>query len=286
MENDMTVKTIPLCEVFGPTLQGEGALAGRPTYFVRVGGCDYSCNWCDTDIAVLPELVRKLPRVDQELIFRQLRELPKGPKWVTISGGNPAMYELGDFVKRCHHTGYSIAVETQGSRFQDWLMDVDMLTISPKPPSSGLDPQKSIDNLAKFMGNLKGKHSHQICLKVIVFDDNDYEFARMVRQSYIGVDFYLSVGTAMGGLHGDFLPSPMEGERSTFEQIRLTEDTKPTPPIKEVIWNPSARTDDVKSLLARWRWLADIVKGDPLMADAAIFPQTHALIWGIHTRGV
>ena len=45
---------IRISEIFGPTVQGEGPLIGRPTVFVRTGGCDYRCTWCDTLYAVLP----------------------------------------------------------------------------------------------------------------------------------------------------------------------------------------------------------------------------------------
>ena len=48
-------KLIPVVEIFGPTIQGEGAEAGVPTHFVRVGGCDYRCIWCDTMYAVDPD---------------------------------------------------------------------------------------------------------------------------------------------------------------------------------------------------------------------------------------
>ncbi len=47
--------SIRISEIFGPTVQGEGPLIGRPTVFVRTGGCDYRCGWCDTLYAVLPE---------------------------------------------------------------------------------------------------------------------------------------------------------------------------------------------------------------------------------------
>ena len=51
------VRTHPVIEVFGPTIQGEGAEAGLPTHFVRFGGCDYRCSWCDTMYAVDPAVL-------------------------------------------------------------------------------------------------------------------------------------------------------------------------------------------------------------------------------------
>ena len=44
--------TLRVVEIFGPTIQGEGALIGEPTVFVRTGGCDYRCSWCDSLHAV------------------------------------------------------------------------------------------------------------------------------------------------------------------------------------------------------------------------------------------
>jgi hypothetical protein len=54
---DQRVATYPVVEVFGPTIQGEGAMAGLPTYFVRLGGCDWRCAWCDSMHAVDPAQV-------------------------------------------------------------------------------------------------------------------------------------------------------------------------------------------------------------------------------------
>ena len=41
-------RLLPVSEVFGPTIQGEGPHAGRRVYFVRLGGCNLSCSWCDS----------------------------------------------------------------------------------------------------------------------------------------------------------------------------------------------------------------------------------------------
>ena len=46
------IDTVRISEIFGPTIQGEGVLIGQPTVFVRIGGCDYRCSWCDTLHAV------------------------------------------------------------------------------------------------------------------------------------------------------------------------------------------------------------------------------------------
>src|SRR5579863_9040838 len=92
-------KTFPVIEIFGPTIQGEGAEAGIPTHFVRVGGCDYRCSWCDTMYAVDPESVRdNAEQLTSEEIVDRVVGLDGTPGWVTISGGNPALHELGQLV--------------------------------------------------------------------------------------------------------------------------------------------------------------------------------------------
>lgn len=52
-------KRLAVLEIFGPTLQGEGAVIGAPTMFIRFGGCDYRCEQCDSLHAVLPELIKE-----------------------------------------------------------------------------------------------------------------------------------------------------------------------------------------------------------------------------------
>src|SRR3954447_265834 len=88
-------RLIPVVEIFGPTIQGEGAEAGVPTHFVRVGGCDFRCSWCDTMYAVDPEIVRATAeKLSVEEIASRVAALAGRPEWVAISGGNPALHDL------------------------------------------------------------------------------------------------------------------------------------------------------------------------------------------------
>src|SRR4051794_28690583 len=139
-------KLIPVVEIFGPTIQGEGAEAGIATHFVRVGGCDYRCSWCDTMYAVDPEIVRATAeKLSSDEIVTRVDALAGRPDWVTISGGNPALHALGDLVSGLHAVGFRVSVETQGSRWASWLGSVDRLTVSPKPPSSGMATRRHAD---------------------------------------------------------------------------------------------------------------------------------------------
>lgn len=243
----MSDKLLPVVELFGPTLQGEGMLAGRPTHFVRFGGCDFTCAWCDSSHAVLPAEVRKAERISVDTIVERLCELPGEPEFVTLSGGNPALHDLGPLVHDLHALGYKVAVETQGSRWRPWLGDVDVLTVSPKPPSSG---QINRD-LKQFLGMAMGREG--LCLKVPIFDEPDLKWARNLHHEYETIPFYLSVVTRMGGLYGDF----DGGAKDTTDQI-----------------------------LRRYRWVAEAVANDSDWGNiAAVLPQLHVLIWG-HRRGV
>lgn len=248
-------KKYPVIEVFGPTIQGEGAMAGRPTHFIRMGGCDYRCHWCDTDYAVLPAKVREnASKLTTRQIFGLVAELTPGPEWVTISGGNPALHDLTQLVAALHEAKFKVAVETQGSIWKDWLVDVDQLTISPKPPSSRMD---NWNHLADFL-NARGEYlfrtdslENSTCLKIPVFDNADYEYAIDIHQRIPEIPFYFSVVTKMGGLDGNFAGGKID-----------TRDT----------------------LLDRYRWLAERVAADPRASDTTAIPQLHALLWG-HGRG-
>ena len=132
-------KPIRVSEIFGPTVQGEGLLIGRPTVFVRTGGCDFRCSWCDTLYAVLPEYHDEWRPMSPEAIMAEVARLSGGrPVLVTLSGGNPALQPLAPLIALGHAAGYRFAMETQGSVAQPWFADLDWLVLSPKPPSSGM----------------------------------------------------------------------------------------------------------------------------------------------------
>lgn len=228
---------IPVIEIFGPTIQGEGPLIGRKTMFVRTAGCDYRCSWCDSaftwDGSVKP--IKMWPKD----IVDQLFELGGDRfNYVTISGGNPALYgdSMGLLIDLLHARGLDVGVETQGSRWQDWFHDVDDLVISPKPPSSGMETD--FDLLVEIWDRLMV--TANLSLKVVVFDDQDYEYAKKVHRMFPGVPFYLSVGNSWVNDGGNI----------------------------------------ASALLDRLSWLASKVMEDPDMNNVRVLPQLHTLIWG------
>jgi 7-carboxy-7-deazaguanine synthase len=130
--------TISVSEIFGPTVQGEGAVIGKPTVFVRTGGCDYRCSWCDSKFAVLPEFRDTWARLSPEEVFAEVNRLSPRPILITLSGGNPALQPFRPLISLGRAEGYRFTIETQGTLARDWFAELDYLTLSPKPPSSGM----------------------------------------------------------------------------------------------------------------------------------------------------
>ncbi|WP_226680701.1 7-carboxy-7-deazaguanine synthase QueE [Sutcliffiella horikoshii] len=182
---------IPVLEIFGPTIQGEGMVIGQKTMFVRTAGCDYRCSWCDSAFTWDGSAKDDIVMMSSEEIYNEMFE--KGGKafnHVTISGGNPALLKnIGELVKLLHENEIKVALETQGSKWQDWLTEIDDLTISPKPPSSGMDT-----NFTILSDLLKKVNKSSVSLKVVVFDEDDLAYAKKVHKLYPDVAFYVQVG--------------------------------------------------------------------------------------------
>src|SRR5215475_9347205 len=165
-------ETIPISEIFGPTVQGEGPLIGRPSVFVRTGGCDYRCAWCDTLYAVLPTYRNEWVPMTAAEILSRVDELASGhPVLVTLSGGNPALRPLKPLIALGQSHGHSFALETQGSVAAPWFASLDWLILSPKPPSSGM--AMNWEALEACLG--AAGHRPRAVLKIVVFDDADYD---------------------------------------------------------------------------------------------------------------
>lgn len=231
---------IPVLEIFGPTIQGEGMVAGQKTMFVRTGGCDYRCAWCDS--AFTWDGSQKATPMKADDILAELKQIA-GDRFshVTISGGNPALHSgIDALVERFREKGIASAVETQGSFWQDWLLAVDEVTVSPKPPSSKMTTDWS--RLDTFMKRLAEEQVGHHSLKVVIFDEEDLTYAKQVHERYPDVLFYLQVGN-------DDLETP--------EPARLRDH-----------------------LLEKYEWLVARAMDEPRLNDVRVLPQIHALLWG------
>ncbi|WP_409299813.1 7-carboxy-7-deazaguanine synthase QueE [Peribacillus sp. SCS-155] len=239
---------IPVMEIFGPTIQGEGMVIGQKTMFIRTAGCDYSCAWCDSAFTWDGTGKDDIIQMTSEEVWQQLERLGGNSfSFVTISGGNPALLKnLGSLISLLKEKEIKIGLETQGSRWQDWFIDIDELTISPKPPSSTMVTDFGI--LDQIFLNLKERNfQHNVSLKVVVFDDKDYEYAKMVHHRYPEIPFFLSVGN---------------------DDIITTDNQKL-----------------VSNLLNKYEWLIDKTMVDHELNNVKVLPQLHTFIWG-NKRGV
>lgn len=239
---------IPVLEVFGPTIQGEGMVTGQKTMFIRTAGCDYACSWCDSAFTWDGSAKDDIRQMAPEQILAALVEAG-GARFshVTVSGGNPALYpQIGELVRLLHENRIDVALETQGSRWQDWFIEIDDLTLSPKPPSSNM--QVDMGKLDAIVARLidAGRNAH-VSQKVVIFDEADYAFAKELAKRYPEIRMYLQVGNP-------------DVETSDDEKLR-------------------------NDLLSRYETLIDRVMADDEMNAVRVLPQLHTLLWG-NMRGV
>ena len=108
------------------SLQGEGLLAGVPSTFVRVSGCNLRCVWCDSPTSSWrPEGARQT--VDELVAF-----CAEGPRHVVITGGEPLLFaEVAELSQRLATRGHHVTIETAGTVLLDG-MHADLVSLSPK----------------------------------------------------------------------------------------------------------------------------------------------------------
>ncbi|MEG2070352.1 MAG: 7-carboxy-7-deazaguanine synthase QueE [Bacteroidales bacterium] len=144
---------LPVMEEFY-SLQGEGYHTGKPAYFLRVGGCDVGCFFCDVkeswDASKYP-----LTKTD-EVIERILKNPSKA---VVVTGGEPLLYNMDYLCRHLRAQGVKLFLETSGSETKSGCWD--WICLSPKKDAEPLQEMLSIANE----------------LKVIVFDEGDFAWA-------------------------------------------------------------------------------------------------------------
>ena len=114
------------------TIQGEGFHSGKPAYFIRLGGCDVGCRWCD---AKFTWNARMFPPVSVGEIVERAASHEAGA--IVITGGEPLKYPLGRLTELLHDRGLEIFLETSGS--QPLSGEFDWICLSPKRQSPPLE---------------------------------------------------------------------------------------------------------------------------------------------------
>jgi organic radical activating enzyme len=115
------------------TLQGEGLHVGVPSVFVRLGGCNLACNFCDTEFEDAPTM----PVSD---IISQVKKLSGNViKLVVITGGEPFRQNIVPFCDALLKDGFSVQIETNGTLYRELPQGVDIVC-SPKNTGNGYAP--------------------------------------------------------------------------------------------------------------------------------------------------
>ena len=136
------------------TLQGEGYHSGKPAWFIRTGGCDVGCVWCDVKESweasdhppkSIAELVKETERAETDL--------------VVITGGEPLMYDMDILTSALRAEGKKVHVETSGAHplSGEW----DWICFSPK----------------KFKQPRKEFYTHSHELKIVIYNKSDLQWA-------------------------------------------------------------------------------------------------------------
>jgi organic radical activating enzyme len=154
---------LPVVEEFF-SLQGEGFQTGKAAYFIRLGGCDIGCNWCDSRFSWNPDIH---PVIETKTIIDRVKK--SGADSVVITGGEPLMWNLDILCNGLKKNNISTFLETSGayplSGKWDWIC------VSPKR------------NMPALIENCNVADE----LKVIIQDKSDFEWAekynRMVSDS-------------------------------------------------------------------------------------------------------
>lgn len=146
-------RLLPLVEDFY-TIQGEGFHTGKAAYFIRLGGCDVGCSWCDAKYTWNPRLYPPTPI--GEIVGRAVACAAQS---IVITGGEPLLYPLGPLTAALKGRGLQIFLETSGSHPFSGVFD--WVCLSPKRKQPPLDEA----------------FARADELKVIVCGEDDFEWA-------------------------------------------------------------------------------------------------------------
>lgn len=176
--------TLPVSELFGPTIQGEGPAAGQAAMFLRTMGCNLSCSWCDTPYTwdghrfdLRAETTHMTPH---EIAEKVAGRAPI----VVITGGEPLLHQekpgwlalLGLLVRK-----HRIHIETNGTKLPNWptLRHAEVINVSPKLPNAGRHRGRQNPAIHPELGEHAQRY-HNLHLKVVCTDAEDVERAALL----------------------------------------------------------------------------------------------------------
>lgn len=151
--DEILLDAYPVMESFY-TIQGEGLNSGRAAYFIRLGGCDVGCVWCDVKESWNADVH---PKKSVSELIQEAENFPG--RLVVITGGEPAMYNLENLTSNFKARGFELAIETSGAYpiSGSW----NYICVSPK----------------KFKAPVVEALQMADELKVIIFNKSDFSWA-------------------------------------------------------------------------------------------------------------
>ncbi|MEK6614607.1 MAG: 7-carboxy-7-deazaguanine synthase QueE, partial [Bacteroidota bacterium] len=166
------------------SIQGEGFHTGAPAFFIRLGGCDVGCHWCD---------VKESWEVENHSV-KSINEIiseaeSSGAKTIIVTGGEPLMYDLSSLTEKGRNKKFNLHLETSGAYplTGEW----DWICLSPK---------KNKEPLSEI-------YQHANELKVIVYNKDDFRFAEVAAKQFIStaplLRFSVSVAESESGRTGE-----------------------------------------------------------------------------------
>lgn len=153
MRNSISKASFPVMESFY-SIQGEGTHSGKPSYFIRLAGCDVNCDWCDvkdswdidsSQYKSIDEITNEINKFSTDLVI--------------ITGGEPLMHNLTDLTSALKKLGKKIHIETSGTHPVSG--NFDWICFSPKKF------KKPLDEFFKMSNELK----------IIISKDSDFRWA-------------------------------------------------------------------------------------------------------------
>ncbi|MBQ4411686.1 MAG: radical SAM protein [Candidatus Methanomethylophilus sp.] len=195
------------------SIQGEGLMIGRLTFFIRAAGCNLRCAWCDTKFSLDP-------KAGSDMTVDQLVEAVGATENVCFTGGEPLeQADAGELLERLVRAGKTVVLETNGSKD---LTDVPasekiIISMDIKCPSSGMQDRMCLNNL-----NILSRKDQ---LKFVISDRTDLEYAERFLQEH-PVDTNV-IFSPVGGMDLGFLAE---------EVVSKKLDVRVLPQLHKIIW--------------------------------------------------
>lgn len=253
-----------LVEIFS-SVQGEGPEVGRTTVFVRFGGCDLRCRWCDSPGTWRPvskwrlekeagsEVFEELPNpVDYSTLVERIDRLAPTPKtWISFTGGEPLLQPdaVGAVARGLKKLGRRIYLETHGLHAEALRRVVDAIDLVSMDWKLASDVQ-----MGPGIPQPPGEDFHDA-------------HAAFLRIAYEGA----------GGVYVKLVVTPSTRDEEIDAMLDRIESVSPSIPL---ILQPVTPTGGVKSMPDSARLLACLARAEARLADVRLIPQTHP-IYGV-----